>query len=242
MPSLADVQGNFIATIDEGPGRLDPALFAGSHDRILLGLKAHANTVSHARLISLEETFALTRQEIGEAAFNDLSRLFVDTAEGRATASNLLGKTFAAFLRRQRIDVRVAELAAIEWAWLESYHAADAIALDMADLARAGETGLAGICVALHPSVRTVRITAPLANALCELPVRQPHMVLAVRPAAEVRLTPIDRHQAVLLSAIAQKNGTIGNFMSMAAEQMDEQLSLDAFLHLVGAGALINTG
>ncbi len=70
MLSLSDAQGNFIDTINEGPDRLDALLFAGSTDRVLLGLKAHANTINHARLVALEETFPLTRQEIGEAPFN----------------------------------------------------------------------------------------------------------------------------------------------------------------------------
>ena len=65
MLSLKAAQANFIATINDGPDALDHSLFDGPIDRVMLGLKAHANTISHARLVALEETFPLTRQALG---------------------------------------------------------------------------------------------------------------------------------------------------------------------------------
>ena len=50
MLSLEAIEANFIDTINNGPDVLDPALFAGPLDRVLIGLKTHANTISHARL------------------------------------------------------------------------------------------------------------------------------------------------------------------------------------------------
>ena len=68
MFSLEAAQANFIATINHGPAALDHTLFDGPLERVLLGLKAHANTISHARLVALEESFPLTRQALGDEA------------------------------------------------------------------------------------------------------------------------------------------------------------------------------
>ncbi|HMS22082.1 MAG TPA: DNA-binding domain-containing protein [Sphingorhabdus sp.] len=97
MPSLSDAQRNFIATLNEGPDTLDPALFAGAPERVLLGLKAHANTISHARLVALEESFPLTRGEMGEERFNTLSREYVETAPAKASDLAHIGRHFAPF-------------------------------------------------------------------------------------------------------------------------------------------------
>lgn len=242
MLSLRDAQGNFIETINDGPDSLDPALFAGPEDRILLSLKAHANTISHARLVALEETFPLAREQIGDAAFNQLSREYVDTARARAMDSNRIGQHFSQFLRNFPVNAATSQLAAIEWAWLESYHAADALALGISDLGGLDEDALLAMGVAPHPSVRVTETSAPLASALAELAAQQPHAVLTVRPDAEVRLVPLDALQSELLARAAKENCTMGNLLELAFEVAGEQAPLEPFLYLIGAGALVKTG
>lgn len=242
MLSLPDMQANFIATLNEGPDRLDPSLFIGPEDRILLGLKAHANTISHARLIALEETFPLTRQQIGEAAFNGLSREYFDTASARSLDSNRIGQNFIAFLRDFPVPAVAVQLAAIEYAWLESYHAADAVSLSTKDLAGLEEFELLAIRVAAHPSARVVDLTAPLASALDDLAAHHPHSVLAVRPDTEVRLIALNSVEAALLALAGNENCTIGNLLELMFEVANEQVPLEPILHLIGAGALIKTG
>jgi hypothetical protein len=242
MLSLSEAQGNLIETINNGPDRLDPMLFAGPQSRILLGLKAHANTISHARLVALEETFPLTREHIGGVAFNQLSREYVDGAQARTLDSSRIGQYFSAFLRSFPVNAAASQLAAIEWAWLESYHAADAVALGMADLGKLQEDALLATGVAPHPSARITLITAPLAPALDELAAPHPHAVLTVRPDADVRLVALDASQAALLARAAIENCTIGNLLELAFEVAGEQAPLEPILHLIGAGALVKTG
>ncbi len=238
MPSLSDAQTNFIDTINDGPDRLDPTLFAGPPDRILLGLKAHANTISHARIVALEETFPLTRQHMGDAAFNIIARDFVETGTARSRDANRIGLGFTDCLS----DPATRELAQIEWAWLESYHAAEAVPLTLADLAALDEAALLALPVAPHPSARIVDISAPIASALQELAGQQPAAILCVRPDAEVRLLPLDAVQLAVFSASARKNASLGNLLAIAIEQAGEQAPLEPILHLIGAGALVNVG
>jgi hypothetical protein len=242
MLSLAEAQANFIETISNGPTVLDPALFAGPIDRVMLGLKAHANTISHARLTALEETFPLTRREIGEAEFNALSRRYAETAAARASDSNGIGAEFPAFLRACRVAAHACELAEIEWRWLESYHAADAAALMPNDLAGLDEAALLDLPVAAHPSLRLVRVTKPLATALEELAGTSPAAIAAIRPDTEVRLLPLDALELAVATRAAQKNCTIGNLIEFSLEWPGERAPLEPILHLIGAGALIKAG
>ncbi len=238
MPSLSDTQTNFIDTINDGPDRLDPTLFAGPPDRILLGLKAHANTISHARIVALEETFPLTRQHLGDAAFNALAREFVESDVAQASDVNRIGLGFPDYLS----DFATRELAQIEWIWLESYNAAEAVPLSLGDLATLNETALLALAVAPHPSARTVTISAPIASALQEMAGQQPTAILVVRPDAEVRLIPLDAVQLAVFAASTQKSAPLGNLLAVVLEQAGEQAPLEPILHLIGAGALVKAG
>lgn len=238
MLSFADAQTNFIDTINDGPDWLDPMLFAGPPDRIILGLKAHANTASHARIVALEETFPLTRQHLGEAAFNTFARAFAETFVARACDASRIGLRFPGFLE----DPATREIAQIEWAWLESYHAAEADALTVADFGGLSEGALLNMCVRLHPSARTVELSLPIAAVLSELAGTQPATILCVRPDADVRLVPLDAVQSAVLAAASTENTTIGNLLAIVIEQAGEQVQLEPILHLIGAGALVKAG
>lgn len=238
MSSLADAQTNFIETINDGPDRLDPTLFAGPPDRVLLGLKAHANTISHARIVALEETFPLTRQHLGDAAFNALARDFVESAAAKACDANRIGFAFPDCLS----DPATSELAQIEWAWLESYHAAEAVPLTLGDLAALEEAALLALTVAPHPSARIVEISVPMSSAMHELAGQRPAAMLCIRPDAEVRLIPLDAVQLAVFAASTQKSASLGNLLASAIEQSGEKAPLEPILHLIGAGALVKSG
>ena len=238
MSLLTDAQANFIDTINDGPDRLDAMLFAGPPDRVLLGLKTHANTISHARVRALEETFPLTRQHLGDAAFNKLARDFVETNVVRASDVNRIGLGFSDYLS----DAATRELAQIEWAWLECYHAAEDGPLTLGDLAALDEATLLALAVAPHPSTRTVTVSAPIASALQELAGQQPAAILCVRPDAEVRLLSLDAIQLAVFAASAQENASLGNLLAIAIEQASEQAPLEPILQLIGAGALVKFG
>lgn len=238
MRSLADAQTNFIDTINNGPDCLNATLFAGPLDRILLALKAHANTISHARIVALEETFPLTRQHLGDASFNALARGFIETEAARASDPNRIGLGFPDCLG----DTATRELAQIEWAWLESYHSTEAVPLSLGDLGAQDETALVALPVAPHPSARTVTISAPIALALEEMSGQQPAAILFVRPDAEIRLIALDDMQLAVFLASGQKSASLGNLLAVVLEQAGEKAPLEPIIHLIGAGALVKAG
>lgn len=241
MPSLAAAQENFIATINDGPAVLDQSLFSGPIERVLLGLKAHANTISHARLVALEDSFPLTREAMGDAAFNALSRAFVETPQAQRSDLNDIGRSFPKFVEEQRVEAALCDLAAVEWAWLESYHAAEAAPLTLANIAALSEADLLSLNVRLHPAARLLPLRAALAPPLAHLAADHPAAMLVIRPESEVRLLALD----AVTAGIAEKCTditTIGNLLIHASEQRSEADPTGPVLTLIGAGAIISDG
>ncbi len=234
-----DGQNNFIDTINQGPNALDPDLFDGPIDRVMLGLKAHANTISHARLIALEETFPMTREAMGEDIFNDLTREYVELDHVKMHDNSQLGIGFEKFIR-PTCAPEIADLAAIEWAWLDSYNAAEAEPLSLEQLSQFDEETLTAQNVALHPAVQIIILQANLAEPLSELSeiLDNPHSILVTRPDSEVKLLPIDAITAKLLKESELKT-PMGNLLAIATEQGDMNNPLQPLLTIIGAGALI---
>src|SRR3546814_8537482 len=113
---LEQGQAAIAATLLHGPGHLPADLFAGSDAAVLRGLRVHANTISHARLVALEETFPRTRDYLGEEEFNRLSRCFVEEEGEQRRSLSDIGAGFADGLA----DPRAAERERGGGAWAES--------------------------------------------------------------------------------------------------------------------------
>ncbi len=238
LSNLSEQQDNFIDTINDGPDLLDPRLFSGPIDRIMLGLKAHANTISHARLVALEETFPRTRHALGEDTFNALSRDYCDTAEARACDNNNIGANFADYISGILADASTGDLARIEWTWLASYHAIEAEPLTLLELSTIPESALLSVSVDRHPAAMIVMLNAPLSAELDE--VQSNHSVTALlitRPKNEVQLVPLSALDAAIF-AFTQNSTNIGNLLSQTIEQ-DSDEALGPILKLIGAGALM---
>ncbi|WP_137752121.1 putative DNA-binding domain-containing protein [Sphingopyxis sp. L1A2A] len=227
---MRDGQVAIAATLLRGPDHRPADLFAGDTAAVLRGLRVHANTISHARLRALEATFPRTRDHLGAAEFNRVSRAFVDVggAQGRPLA--LIGATFPGWLA----DPLAADLARAEWAWLESYHAADAAALTLADLAGLDEAALLGLAVRRHPAVRVVALSRPAAPLLDPGLARDVRALLVARPDAEVRLLAITAADVAALD-MASEMSPLGNLIAHLAEMHPEGGA--AVAALIAAGA-----
>lgn len=242
MRFLADQLGNFIDTINDGPDALHPSLFSGPVDRVMLGLKAHANTINHARLVALEQTFPLTRDHLGEATFHQIGRDFIETTQAKACDANRLGETFAEFVRANVKCAAASDLAGIEWAWLESYHAPDQPPMLLSDLSRLDHADLLNVRLASHPSAKIIRPTAPISASLAELAGQFPDALLALRSGIAVELIPLNSIAAAVFSAACNKNANVGNLLTAAIEHDPDTDPLASITLLIGAGALVKTG
>lgn len=227
---MREAQAAIAATLLHGPDHLPAGLFAGSDGEVLRGLRVHANTISYARLVALEETFPQTRAYLGDAEFNRLSRAFLDAGGARRRSLADIGKSFADTLS----NPVAADLARIEAVWLEAYHAADAPALDLADLAGLDEAGLLARRVRRHPAARGLTLTTPAAPLIDPAFASDARALLVLRPAAEVRLLAIDVSVIAVL-AMAGEISPLGNLIAALDEtHLDGGAAIAA---LIAAGA-----
>lgn len=114
------------------------------------------------------------------------------------------GTAFPAYLQRLDIDgaARLADLARLEYAWLEAYHAPDAVPLAPAALAALTEEQLIGARLRVHPSLRLLHLAhdvEPLwrlfGSGTDEVATTDRHdrpaRLAILRPAAKVVVLPI---------------------------------------------------
>ncbi len=237
MPSLAESQSRFIQCLQKGPDHLPAELFSESAERALLGMKAHANTVSHARLVALEDSFPRLLAHIGQADFNQLSRDYIEQDHVMARDMNMIAADFADYLQQRGADATATDLARIEWAWLDSYRAADAEPVALTDIASLGEEALLAFPVVQHPSLRLLRLSGPLSPELGELADHDPDALMIARPEAAVLLHPLTAQEYELAGKIT-KISTMGNLLEHAIELTGEAAAMEHIIKLVQAGAL----
>lgn len=199
MLPLPELQSAMAQALRCGPDAVPWGAFASTPERAALGFKVHANTISHGRLVALEDTFPRLREAIGEARFNRLSRRFVEAGGGRGEPLASIGRDFPQFAAGQRVAAALVALARVEWAWLEAWRAADARAVDLSDLAGLDEAALLALPVRRHPAARLIAV---LPRTRILLGLTKTGQVLITRPEDEVLLTPADHDMTALYAAL----------------------------------------
>ncbi len=212
-----DSQLAIQATLAFGPGHCPPDLFEGSAEAIIRGLRAHSNTISRARHVALEETFPKLRERIGHEAFHQAAQRHLDQATVLGRPLDRIGQGF----EDQLTDAPARDIARLEWAWLDAYHAADAEPLTPASIAGLSAEALIALHAARHPAAQIIRHEADAGATLIS------------RPSAEVLLTPLDRAAADIFDTL-ERPRPLGALLALAQPA--------AVLALIMAGALIATG
>lgn len=237
MPSLADDQLRLIACLQKGPAHFPSDMFVEDKARALLGLKAHANTISHARLVALENAYPKLHEHLGHDRFHALSRDYVEQDQILACDLNGIAAGFADFLKREKCGGTEIDLARVEWAWIESYRAAEAEPLAPADIAALDEESLLGLGIEAHPAMRLIGLTGALSPALGELGAATPHALLVARPEARVLFHPLTETEHAIAGKIADI-ATLGNLLDASLELGDEASAMQHVMKLITAGVL----
>lgn len=248
MFSLEQTQAAMMRALADGPDHLPDALFCGPHTRALLGMKVHANTISHARLVALEDSFPRTRALLGHEAFNERSRRYLDWPGVAARPLAQIGHDFAAFLGATGGSVASADLAAFEWAWLEAYHAAEAPVLTLADLAGIGEEPLLDIVLTRHPAARLLDPDRAVHEIIGEeVPgLASARAILLARPEEQVLVSPATSAMAAIFAKVDRPISICNLLESCTEPDSKDQLPPDdimaALIALMEAGALEGVG
>jgi hypothetical protein len=170
-----------------GPGRCPPDLFEGSVPHIVRGLKVHANNISHARHVALEETYPRLLERMGAEAFHRAADDFLGSGAIAGRWLDGIGQGFEEYLE----DASHRDLARTEWAWLEAFHAKEAVAITLAELAAMKAEELVNVPLRPHPALRLVRLEQPRSFDWNPPLTGDGDHLLIARPNAEVMLRRI---------------------------------------------------
>ena len=114
---------------------------------------------------ALRDIFPVVNRIVGDAFFLHAADQFICTTPSRSGDLNRFGGEWPAFLGAypHAADLPyLADVARLEWAWHECFHAADAAPLDLARLATVdpGDHGM--LLFRLHPAVRLLESAFPI--------------------------------------------------------------------------------
>lgn len=211
----------------------------------------YRNNVTVSLIEALADIFPAVQKLTGENFFQMMAREFV---RAHPPASPLLfeyGHGFADFVdgfQPAQSVPYLGDVARAERAWLNAYHAADAPALNPADLAAIPADQVAQARFAMHPAAAVITSRYPLFHIfsmnrdlmpLEPVTMDQSEAVLITRPANDVRITHIAAGTAVFTQALFRRD-TLADAAG-AAMQSDDAFDLNAALTtLLSTGACMS--
>jgi hypothetical protein len=224
----------FAAALDE-PSAATPAMTRGR-----MGgpdarrFSVYRNNVAVGLISALEARYPVSHRIAGDDLFRDMARAFVSALKPRSPVMIAYGEEFPEFVARcGGVEPCLADVARLENAWVEAYHAEDAAAATVAALVDLSPDRLPGARIAFHPAARLLRFLTPAASVWasaqnCDTPIAPTPGIaedaLVTRPDCDVRvrvLPPLGcdfalslRDGATLIEAAQALNDTAFDFGS----------------------------
>jgi len=164
MPFEATISA-FAAALGE-PSASPPAMTRGR-----LGapdgrrFSVYRNNVAVGLIGALEARYPASRRIAGDHVFRAIARAFVHARKPRSPVMIAYGEDFPEFVAAWvGVEPCLADVARLENAWVEAYHAADAAAATIGELAELSPDFLPGTRIAFHPAARLLRFATPAAS------------------------------------------------------------------------------
>ncbi len=254
MQGLAERQQDFAAAL------LDPARAA---PRGLVGpdglpsprrFAVYRNNVVAGLIETLKENYPAVHRIVGDEFFRAMAGPFVTANPPRSPIMLDYGAGFPEFIDGFEPVAALpylADVARIERAWIEAYHAADAEPLGADDLLAIDQSRLAEITLTLHPSLRVTQSRLPaLTIWRMNIAGGEPAAVdleasgedtLVVRPGAEVVVRRLPMGVAALVTALSAGESVVA--ATIAALKVTPGFDLQTVLAgLIESGAFIGWG
>lgn len=203
----------------------------------------YRNNVTVGLAGALAESFPAVRRLVGEAFFRAMAIAYARAEPPRSPVMAAYGSGFADFVAGFEPASGLPylpDVARIEQAWVEAYHAADADPIDPAAFAELPPEALPHLRLVLHPSLKIVR--SPYAALSiwrsnieegCEPSVEDAGLaedVLILRPETEVEVREVAPGGAAFLQALAAGRTVVEAWGGALEETADFDLSA----HLAG--------
>jgi Putative DNA-binding domain len=165
--TLHERQREFAAAILDSAQPVPRGLVGPDREPDAKRFNVYRNNVVAGLVETLKAAFPAVRRIVGDDFFAAMARVYV-TLEPPASPVMLdYGATFADFIGTFAPAMSVPylrDVARLERAWVEAYHAAEASPIDPAELAAVRSASLSQISLTLHPSVRVMRSSFPVVS------------------------------------------------------------------------------
>jgi len=250
VPPLAERQRDFAtAILNAGaspPGLLGPDGLPSDRRFVV-----YRNNVTVGLSEALTAAYPAVCRIVGDEFFRAMARVFIFAQPPASPILMEYGANFPDFIRNFEPAATLpylADVARIERAWLEAYHAAEAAPLPAAALANIAPEKLTSLRIGLHPSLRLVRSSFPALSIYrinVDDGVPQPINLsraedcLIVRPAAQVSAHDVPPGGAAFVKGLA--GGMPLQEAATAALAADQRFDLAGNLAgLISAGAIVS--
>jgi hypothetical protein len=129
----------------------------------------YRNNVAVGLIGALEARYPVSRRIAGDDLFRAMARAFVCAHKPRTPVMIAYGGEFPEFVADYLAKAgaslaHLPDVARLENAWVEAYHAEDANVATVADLAALSPDRLPGTRIAFHPAARLLRFATPAAS------------------------------------------------------------------------------
>ncbi|MBO9707501.1 MAG: putative DNA-binding domain-containing protein [Caulobacter sp.] len=226
MLSSADRQEQFAAAILDAGRPIPIGLWTPPGADRQERFAVYRNNVAVGLIEALRSSYPVVDRLVGGAFFTAMARMHALAHPPRSPVLLDYGGDFPAFVAAFEPASALpylADVARLEWAWLEAYHAADAVALTIEDIRGIPAEAALHLRLTLHPSVRALAFTHPALtiwrghqgqNDPAELSIDDDaEHVLVARPEADVATMILSAGELRFLDAI-----TLGGTLTDATE------------------------
>ncbi len=247
VPSLSKQQRAFAASLRRPDGPVPEDVTHPGSVPPIKRFNVYRNNVATAEIDALAATYPAVEALVGSEFFRATAREFAVQFPPRSPLLFRFGGDFAYFLSDFPPASQVpylADIARLEWAQLQAYHAADATSVPIEKLGDIPPEDVGDVRFTFHPSTHLVRSKYPIVSIWADCTGRSelspPDIsasedALVVRPAIEVNTRALSGGAGEFLAGL-MRGQTLQSAADVAADQVSE---FDLSLHLSG---LFETG
>ena len=261
MPPLEDTRrepsfaANFAPALIN-PERATPAMITGPKGKLAIKrFNVYRNNVTVSLIDALASIYPAVQRITGVEFFRAMARFHIRATPPRSPLLFEYGRDFPAFIEHYEYAQSMpylADVARIERAWLDAYHAQDALPLTPEALAAVHPERLADVVFTPHPATRIVRsefsaVTIFAANRtdgpIGLIESATPEDALITRPDLEVVVRHLPPGGAIFLTHLV-KGETLGAAVTAALESersFDIPANISGMIE-AGAFTTINPG
>ena len=164
---MVKLQDSFADALLEPEAALPPAVSRGGSPAVKRRFDIYRNNVTSSLIEALKASFPVVCRLVGDDFFKAAATLYIRQEPPSTPLLFRYGGSFADFLESFPPAGSVpylGDVARLEWAWLQAYHAEDQAPLPLQALADVPQESLPEVCFVLHPSLSLLRSRWPVVS------------------------------------------------------------------------------